>query len=425
MIQKIVLRCVRLLLATGYLITVIPAEGQAIHGNVQNIDSVINASSMSIESRDWFSDFFDATPYPWQAPGEGDQRSPCAFLNTLANHGLINRNGTFIDLFDIATKMEEVFSFSPEFVYVTKILPAIDCEQTYEDEIGVLRLDLRGLFDPKCKNFRSVLVRSSNDITVVDRTLLGDLLMTDGNTAVDTSADKGVNSSGEYSGWETNTDVLTLEQIAIFQSYRIVEVCNTTHKEQELLVPGSDFISVETLSLGLLGQNSNSTGVEKNRLFAFLVWEQLPYPFFRSTVPRNFFDANDPSYAFFLDLSFSLEDAMNSTCSAYKNNFTNVNTGAVGANEEDDFETEAFDDDFAMADDFASFDDFAFYEDSDDAVFSFDDAVFSFDDAMFSFDDAMFSFDDDDFRFEFDDDGPPDDGTFNLDDAVPIGDDQQ
>ena len=76
-------------------------------------------------------DLFDASPYTWQAPIEGDERSPCVFLNTLANHGIINRNGTFIDLFEIVTKLEEVFAFSPQFIYQTKILPAVECGQTY------------------------------------------------------------------------------------------------------------------------------------------------------------------------------------------------------------------------------------------------------------------------------------------------------
>ena len=59
-----------------------------------------------------------------------DLISLCVCLDTLANHGLINRNGTFIDLFGIATKMEQVFAFSPELIYLTKILPAIDYGQT-------------------------------------------------------------------------------------------------------------------------------------------------------------------------------------------------------------------------------------------------------------------------------------------------------
>ena len=34
----------------------------------------------------------DAIP-PYQAPGKSDARAPCPGLNTLANHGLINRDG--------------------------------------------------------------------------------------------------------------------------------------------------------------------------------------------------------------------------------------------------------------------------------------------------------------------------------------------
>ncbi|KAK2609840.1 hypothetical protein N8I77_003317 [Diaporthe amygdali] len=36
--------------------------------------------------------------YPWQAPKEGDLRSPCPGINSLANHGILPRDGRNIDL---------------------------------------------------------------------------------------------------------------------------------------------------------------------------------------------------------------------------------------------------------------------------------------------------------------------------------------
>ena len=87
--------------------------------------------------------------------------------------------------------MEQVFAFSPKFIYLTKILPAIDCGQTYEDEIGTIRLDLQGLFfELGCEDFRSLLVRSPNNITVVNQTLLDGLLMIDGTMDSGPSTDK-------------------------------------------------------------------------------------------------------------------------------------------------------------------------------------------------------------------------------------------
>jgi len=44
--------------------------------------------------------FLDGLDY--QAPGPGDVRSPCPFLNVLANHGLVNRSGKDINVFELA-----------------------------------------------------------------------------------------------------------------------------------------------------------------------------------------------------------------------------------------------------------------------------------------------------------------------------------
>ncbi|KAK1233471.1 hypothetical protein PQX77_003367 [Marasmius sp. AFHP31] len=41
---------------------------------------------------------FDFSAYPWQAPGPNDLRSPCPGLNTLANHGLLPRDGRNISV---------------------------------------------------------------------------------------------------------------------------------------------------------------------------------------------------------------------------------------------------------------------------------------------------------------------------------------
>ncbi|KAJ8081132.1 hypothetical protein PM082_017974 [Marasmius tenuissimus] len=41
---------------------------------------------------------FDFSAYPWQAPGPNDLRGPCPGLNTLANHGLLPRDGRNISV---------------------------------------------------------------------------------------------------------------------------------------------------------------------------------------------------------------------------------------------------------------------------------------------------------------------------------------
>merc|ERR1719261_786572 len=44
--------------------------------------------------------FLDGLDYV--APGPGDVRSPCPFLNALANHGLVDRSGKDINVFELA-----------------------------------------------------------------------------------------------------------------------------------------------------------------------------------------------------------------------------------------------------------------------------------------------------------------------------------
>ena len=53
---------------------------------------------------------------PWQAPQTGDQRGPCPGLNTLANHGYINRNGQGITV-DMAVKgFKDAFNMGSDIV---------------------------------------------------------------------------------------------------------------------------------------------------------------------------------------------------------------------------------------------------------------------------------------------------------------------
>jgi hypothetical protein len=81
----------------------------------------------------------------FEPPGPKDQRGPCPFINTLANHGKINRNGTFIDIFDLAARREDVYNTAVEFLHHVPVQLAIDCNQTHEDE------DLESLFDDRCE----------------------------------------------------------------------------------------------------------------------------------------------------------------------------------------------------------------------------------------------------------------------------------
>ena len=56
---------------------------------------------------------FNLADHPYIAPGPGDQRSPCPALSTLANHGLINRDGKNISANALGAAAAEAFSMSP------------------------------------------------------------------------------------------------------------------------------------------------------------------------------------------------------------------------------------------------------------------------------------------------------------------------
>jgi len=51
-------------------------------------------------------------PHEYQAPGPGDLRSPCPFLNTLANHGYVNRDGRYISWSAAAKGIHEGYNFT-------------------------------------------------------------------------------------------------------------------------------------------------------------------------------------------------------------------------------------------------------------------------------------------------------------------------
>ncbi|CAG8524451.1 652_t:CDS:2 [Scutellospora calospora] len=53
--------------------------------------------------------------YEWQAPQEGDERSPCPALNALANHGYLPRNGKDITPRQLFEALQKVFNENTSF----------------------------------------------------------------------------------------------------------------------------------------------------------------------------------------------------------------------------------------------------------------------------------------------------------------------
>ena len=66
-------------------------------------------------------------------PAQGDIRSPCPAINTLANHGFINRDGTSILVGDLAQALEDIYRVSGETLIGGPIASAISLGLTVND----------------------------------------------------------------------------------------------------------------------------------------------------------------------------------------------------------------------------------------------------------------------------------------------------
>lgn len=231
----------------------------------------------------------------WIPARTSDQRSPCPFLNAAANHGFLNRNGTNIDVFDMADKLEAVYSVAAEFLHQGPIQQMMDCNQTYEDENGVTRVDLDVLFDGKCEEHEASMVRpdsffgfeKSKDI---DDSLLNNLLR---------------RNRGE--------NFLTFNDVMDYQAERIM-TSRMINPEIEFREFDIGNMGVQGLFLFLLSGDKSMWTVEKNRLYFFLLDEKLPDEFVPgslSDTPFNPKDASDFLHDRLMQSMENIESMMN------------------------------------------------------------------------------------------------------------------
>jgi hypothetical protein len=94
----------------------------------------------------------------WAAPLAGDARSPCPFINTLANHGLINRNGKDVDLFDMVSVLSKTFDVAPT-LFELLANGAIGLNFTTVDENGTVIMDIDVLFAHNTQEHDASFVR--------------------------------------------------------------------------------------------------------------------------------------------------------------------------------------------------------------------------------------------------------------------------
>ena len=231
----------------------------------------------------------------WSPPGESDQRGPCPFINTLANHGVVNRNGQNIDLLDLAVRLEAVYNVHRDFLNGGPVQLAIDCNQTYTDAKGIIRIDLEALFQPECEEHEASMVRA-------DR-------------AYGFEASKLVNATLVDSLMAKNPDskVLTKEDVMEYQVERIQN--SGYNNEYTVFRPDFDYANMgaQGVFLFLVGSDPFLETVKKNVLEPFLLNERLPDNFLPGSLrdtPFNFLDEEDFSSARFEDSVQNVADAV-------------------------------------------------------------------------------------------------------------------
>lgn len=211
----------------------------------------------------------------WIPPRHGDQRSPCPFLNTAANHGFLNRHGANIDISDMADKLEGLYNVAAEFLHRGPIKQMVDCNQTFVDKDGVMRFNLDVLFDDNCEEHEASMVREDSFFGFeksrdIDDGLLNNLMR--------------MNPGKKF---------LTFDNVMDFQADRIMT--------SRLANPETQFRHFDITNMGaqgmflfLLSSDPTMMTVEKNRLYFFMLDERLPDDFVPGELRDSPFNPKDP-----------------------------------------------------------------------------------------------------------------------------------
>ena len=231
----------------------------------------------------------------WAPPEETDQRGPCPFINTLANHGIIHRDGRFIDLLDLAVRLEAVYNVHRDFLNGGPVQLAIDCHQTYTDENGIIRLDLERLFNAECEEHEASMVRADRYYGL-EKSKLVDPSLLDSLDAVNPTS---------Y--------VLTKQNVMEYQVARIQDSGN--NNPETVFRPDFDYANMgaQGVFLFLLSDDPTLETVDKSVLYSFLLSEKLPDNFVPGSLrdtPFNFLDPDDFSKARFEESMANVQNAV-------------------------------------------------------------------------------------------------------------------
>lgn len=222
---------------------------------------------------------FPGPDNPWIAPGEGDVRSPCPFINTLANHGLIDRTGKNVDLFAMVPILSSTFDTATPLLQGLSSA-AVGFGWTTTDSNGTVRLSLDEMFAHNKQEHDASIARVDDYFGAersrpVDETLLDELMNTN-----------------------PNSDVLTMQDMMDRQYARILD-SRYNNPAVNITMGGQGSLSAQATLFMVLGQDPELGFVDKQRIDELLRFERIPAGYTPKIItdPNNFspFDITNPN----------------------------------------------------------------------------------------------------------------------------------
>lgn len=203
----------------------------------------------------------DALDFPgadnlYEAPTEESVRGPCPFINTIANHGFINRSGKNIDVFEMVDIMAQLFGVSADFLLNGPTNAAIQLGVTYTDEDGVVRLDLDRLHEHNALEHDASMFRVDS-FYGEDRSFRVE--------------DSLFNS---FLRFNPNSNVVTKEDLIKLHFDRIID--SRTSNPEFTLPNGVSGLSVQAVLVLSVGQDPELGFVDKKILIQFFLLERFP-----------------------------------------------------------------------------------------------------------------------------------------------------
>jgi hypothetical protein len=201
---------------------------------------------------------FPGPDRPWIEPSDSDLRSPCPAINTLANHGFINRNGRNISEVELAQNLSNNFGVSYRFL-LTIARAAVNNVPHEVDGDGNQQISLDALFG-----------KPDHDasMTRLDKTFAGEPKQPLNLCLIDELLHTG-----------SSNEVLTAKDVKEFQKRRVLDslknnpdtqVRSPTNASAQFQMAG------ERNFIMLIGDGFTLSSVNKTALSEWLIHERFP-----------------------------------------------------------------------------------------------------------------------------------------------------